>query len=153
MPQIVTFFERKGRWEQLESPPGDIQRIVSAEEDYVIVETSDNSLYKVYCQPEDADEICWEEIEGPIEVWDWPCESDLFPQPPNGVRDQVKYCIEYEYLVYSQYFLLEDGSLWRWQYAVNPFGQIIQFVRMVSVSTILGGIMGVILIVSKRHPM
>jgi len=147
---VVTFIERRGSWEQLESPPGDILRIVAAEQYSAIVETGDNLLYEVYCRVENADDVCWEEVEDPIDVPNWSCDDDVFPQPPDQVRDQATFCFQHEYLVFTRYFLLKDGSLWRWEYAVYPLGQVVQLVRIVIVSTIAGAIVGVVLVVSKK---
>ena len=147
---IVTFVGRRGSWEQLESPPGDILRIVTVEQYFAIVETSDNLLYKVYCRAENTNDVCWKVVEEPIDIPDRSCEDDVFPQPPDRVQDQAAFCVQHEYLIFTEYFLLEDGSLWRWEYAVNPLGQVVQLVRFVIVSTIAGAIVGVALVVSKK---
>jgi hypothetical protein len=46
---VLAFAEKKGRWEQLETPFGNVVRLVAGDIDHVVVETDRGTTYEVQC--------------------------------------------------------------------------------------------------------
>jgi hypothetical protein len=146
---VVIYLEQRGRWEQLDTPPGEIMKLVAADEDQVIVETAVGTLYEVYCQAKEPEEICWEEVEPPVDAFSWPCDDEILLPPPGPVRDEIEFCIQHEYLSLNRYALLEDGTLWRWEVFIYPLGQVGRLFQTIVISAILGAVAGVIILVIR----
>jgi hypothetical protein len=147
---VVAFIEKRGRWDQLATPPDDIARLVAGDVDFVVVETADGAAYEVYCRTNDEDYPCLQKVESPSSVYQYSCDNEDFPIPPGQIKDRLLTCIEYEYIVRTQYVLREDGTLWRWNVSLYPYGQLARFIQIITLSLILGISAGVTLLV-LRH--
>ena len=145
---LVTLTEQRGTWQQLDTPPH-VERLVAADQDQVNVETADSTLYTVHCRAEEPGEFCWQETEQLVDVINWPCDGVILPPAPGPVRDQIESCVKYEVIILTQYALLDDGTLWRWEYFVYPLGQVARLAQTVIISTILGAIVGIVILVGR----
>ena len=147
---VLTIIERRGAWEQLSTPPGEMVRLVAADPDYVVVETAEGAIYRVYCYAKDPVERCWKETELPVDALDWPCDDEFLLPPPGPVRDHIENCFEApHYYILTQYALLEDGTLWSWTVGIYPLGQAARFIWSLIISPILGLIVGIIILVNR----
>jgi hypothetical protein len=140
---VVLLVEQRGVWRQLDTPPGEVTRLLTADEDVVYVETADGTVYRVMCRAKGPDDICWEETEAPPDDLVLPCTHQELPPPPGPTRDHIETCFEYEYYILAQYALLEDGTLWRWNAGIYPLGQVARLFRTVIGSAVLGVIAGI----------
>lgn len=146
---VVLFIEKRGRWEQLAAPPGEIVRLVTGDTDHVVVETASGSKYEIQCRT-NKEYPCLVGVEAPTDVHQYKCDSEDFPIPSGQVKDHLLTCIEYEYMIRAQYVLREDGSLWRWKVSIFPYGQVATFIGIMIVSIILGFFTGVYVVVSRH---
>ena len=141
---ISEFIHQWGSWEELDTPPSSLLRLAAATDRHVIVETSDGTFYEVYCRATYPDERCWEKTGPPREASiSYACDDYWLPAPPGPVRDRLAFCLRHEYIRLTQYALLEDGSLWRWQVTTNPLGQVAGLFWSVVLGAVVGAIVGV----------
>ena len=141
---ISNFIHQRGSWEALDTPPGSLRRLAAATSRHVIVETSDGTFYEVYCRAEYPDERCWERTgPPPAEPGPFACDDYRLPAAPGPVRDLIASCFRHEYIRLTQYALLEDGSLWRWEVTTNPLGQVASLFWSVVLGAVVGAIVGV----------
>ncbi len=150
---VVLLVEQRGMWRQLDTPPGEVTRLLTADEDVVYVETADGTVYRVMCRAKGPDDICWEETEAPPGDLVLPCTHQELPPPPGPAKDHIETCIEYEFYILTQYALLEDGTLWRWNVGIYPLGQVARLFRTVVGSAVLGVIagIGILYLRDQRH--
>ena len=146
---VVISLEQRGRWEQFDTPPGEIVVLVAADEDQVVVETATGTLYEVYCQTEEPEDICWKELEPPVESFDLPCDDETLLPPPGPVRDQIEFCLRHENLSLNRYALLEDGTLWRWKVLIYPLGQVVRLFQATVISIVIGAAIGAVILVIR----
>jgi hypothetical protein len=84
---------------------------VTGDVDYVVVETDGGATYEVFCNDDEEDYPCLQEVEPPADVDPMRCDSQEFPPPTGQVKDCLLTCSGQEYIINSQYILREDGSL------------------------------------------
>ena len=148
---VVLLIQQSGSWQRYDTPPGDLVRLLAADEYGVVVQTADGTTYEVFCRAGDLDEICWEEVDPPEENFDGNyCQDETFPSVGGRVRDHIETCIKYEYISLTQYVLLENGALWRWGVFINPLGQVAILVRGIIGSTIIGALAGIVIVVDQK---
>jgi hypothetical protein len=149
---LVTAIEQRGRWQQWEIPPGEeVRELVTASEDYVVVATADGTLYEVACGAQAPDAFCWTEIDAAPEELVLPCEGEQLAPPPAGTAEQIATCLRYEFFILTQYALLEDGTLWRWQVEIYPLGQVVRGLWMVLGGLALGIVVGIIILSFRQQ--
>jgi hypothetical protein len=147
---LMAFIEKRGRWERLALPPGDVVSLVAGDEDRVVVETDSGATYEVYCRTNDDEYYpCVQEVDTPGNVYHFNCDSEDFPSPTGQVKDRLLTCVEYEYMIRTQYVLHEDGTLWRWSIHIYPYGQLARFLKTITLSIVLGVVVGMILVASR----
>jgi len=124
---------------------------VAAGSNHVVVETAGETAYRVYCYTEDPAERCWRAVELPADTFDWPYDDDEFLLPPPGrVRDHIERCVRTQIINLTQYALLEDGTLWRWNVGIYSLGEAARLIWTLIISPILGLIVGIIIVVNRR---
>jgi len=147
---VVVLIQQAGTWQRYDTPPGDPVRLLAADEYGVVVETADGTTYEVYCRAGDPDEICWEEVDPPVEDHNSDfCQGESFPAVGGRVRDHIETCVLYEYISLTQYVLMENGALWRWGVEINPLGQVASLAWGVIACTIGGTLMGILFVVNR----
>lgn len=142
---VLAFVERKGRWEQLATPPGDIVRLVAGDIDHIVVETDRGATYAIQCRT-NKEYPCLEEVDSPEDVYQFTCDLEDFPEPKGQVRDRLLTCFEYEYMIRTQYVLRDDGTLWRWRIEIYPYGQVARFILIMALSLIVGLVAGIVIL-------
>ncbi len=45
---------------------------------------------------------------------------------------------------------MDNGALWRWGVFINPLGQVAVFVRGINGSTIIGDLVGIVIVVDQK---
>jgi ABC-type anion transport system duplicated permease subunit len=147
---VLAFVEKKGRWEQFATPPGDIVRLVAGDIDHVVVETNRGATYAVQCRT-NKEYPCVEEVDSPEEVHQSTCDREDFPEPEGKVMDRLCACEGYEYIIRAQYVLRDDGTLWRWKIEIFPYGQLARVFQIMALSLILGLIAGIVIVTNWHH--
>ena len=147
---LVTFFERRGSWKRLDSPPGQVVRLLAADPDFVVVETASGDTYKVYCHTDDPLESCWRKTTWPTETYSFPCEGEDLRAPPRGTVDRLETCFLYEYITLTQYALLQDNTLWRWEVLIVPLGEVARMFWLTLCGTVAGLVAGILLLLNRR---
>jgi len=147
---VITFLEERGRWEKLDTPPGDVIRLIAGDEGLVTVETANGDLYEIYCRTRDEEDYCVREVETP-RAGNPTCDQEEFALAPprDQVRQRLKTCFGHEYLLLTQYILREDGSLWRWNVSFFPYGQLARFFQITVFSIIIGIGAGIIIVTNR----
>lgn len=147
----LSYLGARGKWQQLDSPPGEVLRLVTADELSVIVETAEGRTFEIECRTANQDYACIREIESPTSLNTLPCKDEDVPSPTFVVKERLTSCFEYEYIIRAQYVLREDGSLWRWKLEIYPYGQVARFFQMLCLSLILGLVVGFSILYLKRN--
>jgi membrane-associated protease RseP (regulator of RpoE activity) len=142
---VLAFVERKGRWEQFATPPGNVVRLVAGDTDHVAVETDRGAIYEVQCRT-NKDYTCVEEVDPPGDVEQLTCDPEDFPEPEGKVKDRLLACIEHEYIIRTQYVLRDDDTLWRWKIEIYPYGQLARVIQIMALSLIVGFISGIVIV-------
>ncbi len=143
---LISFMEAQGKWERLDSPPGKIIHLITADEDHVVVETEAGRIFEVQCRTRDQDYPCVEEVVAAPSFDPLPCDIEDIPTPTGEVVQRMMSCFEYEYRIRSQYVLRPDGSLWRWRLEIYPYGQVVRAFQILAASIILGLATGVMIL-------
>lgn len=147
---VLAFVEKKGRWEQFATPPGDAVRLVGGDIDHVVVETDRGATYEVQCRT-NKEYPCLEEVDSPGDVYQSTCDLEDFPEPEGQVRDRLLACFDYEYMIRTQYVLRDDGTLWRWKIEIYPYGQLARFILIMGLSLIVGLVAGIVIVTNRRR--
>ncbi len=148
---IVILIQQSGTWQRYDTPPGELVRLLAADDYHVVVQTADGTAYEVFCRAKHPDDICWEAIEPPDENRDEDfCQDETFPSVEGRVRDHIETCILSESISLTQYVLMDNGALWRWGVFINPLGQVAVFVRGINGSTIIGDLVGIVIVVDQK---
>jgi hypothetical protein len=147
---VLAFVEKKGSWEQLATPPGDVVRLVAGDIDHVVVETDSGATYEVQCRT-NKEYPCLEEVDWSGNTYQSTCDLEDFPEPEGRVRDRLLACFEYEYMIRTQYVLRDDGTLWRWKIEIFPYGQVARFIQIMALSLIVGLLAGIVIVTNWRR--
>ena len=147
---VLAFVEKKGRWEQFATPPGDIVRLVAGDIDHVVVETDRGATYAIQCRT-NKEYACLEEVDSPKDVYQFNCNLEDFPEPKGQVRDRLLACEGYEYIIQAQYVLRDDGTLWRWKIEIYPYGQLARIIQIMALSLIGGLVAGIVIVTNWHH--
>jgi hypothetical protein len=125
--------------------------LLAADEYAVVVETADGTAYEVTCRTRDRYNICWEEIDPPVENHNSDhCQGESFPSVGGRMRDHIETCFLYEYISLTQYVLMENGALWRWGAEINPLGQVAFLAWGVIAFTFGGALVGLVFVVNQK---
>ena len=148
----VLILEKRGRWEQLATPPGQVVGLLAGEEEFVLVETAGGSTYEIFCPAGAEDYPCLRQVEAPdtFSESESTCDNQQFPQPSGQVEQRLLSCIEYEYFIWTQYVLRADGTVWRWQARVYPYGQVVRFLQIVILATVTGAFLGLLIVIFRE---
>ena len=121
----------QSRWRSLGAPPDGGAEIVTGDRDVVYVRTATGSIYGCEHRSSSAPGNCWIEAEGPLSV-DPEARFDrrLYKgevEPPTGtVVDTLDVTVWYaEDAFETLYFLLEDGTVWKWDYDVGSYWTLV----------------------------
>ena len=147
---VLAFVEKRGRWEQFATPPGNIVRLVAGDIDHVVVETDRGETYEVQCRTND-EYPCLEKVDAPEQVHQCTCDREDFPEPEGKIMDRLCACEGYEYIIRAQYVLRDDGSLWRWKIEIYPYGQVARFIQIMGLSLIVGVVAGIVIVTNWRR--
>jgi hypothetical protein len=114
-----------GHWRSLGSPPETPTEFLVADHLYVYMRGQDGSLLECDLTGPTADNACWRRAEQPR-------ESDVYvqhgaayegkrPPPPGPVTQALDVEIRRyaESVTYARFVLLEDGSVWVWNYSAD----------------------------------
>jgi hypothetical protein len=114
-----------GHWRSLGSPPEPPTVFVVADHLYVYVRGQDGSLLECDRTGPTADNACWRKVEQPRESGAYVEHGIAYegkrPPPPGPVKQALDLEIRRyaEQVTYARYVLLEDGSVWVWQYTAD----------------------------------
>jgi hypothetical protein len=107
------------RWQRLPDPPASPVQIVGGSARDVYIQASDGQVYS--CNPSDGP--CWAQDEKPAtspaqsgDCEQYPLHYSVSPAPGKVVDSlQIQWC-HFEAGEETNYVVLEDGSVWRWQH-------------------------------------
>lgn len=114
-----------GRWRSLGSPPKTPTAFVVADHLYVYVRGQDGSLLECDRTGPTVDNACWRKAEQPRESGAYVEHGVAYegkrPPPPGRVKQALDVVIRRyaEQVTYARYVLLEDGSVWVWEYTAD----------------------------------
>jgi hypothetical protein len=115
------------RWRSLGQPPGTGVDIVTGDADVVYVRTATGLVYRCDHGETRAAEDCWDYAQEPLTVHSKArlgtsvYQGELEP-PPGTVVDTLHVTIWYaEDAFETRYVLLEEGTVWMWQYDVGAY--------------------------------
>ena len=132
-------------WEFLGTPYGGAKEISYSSIGSIYVIGENDTEYR--CQSVQANGPCdWREDSSPDEPMDpsectspWP---DI-PSPPGAVTDSSEHVFCYgEGKSQTNYAVLTDGSVWRWEHGTSGIGQIAALFTIVGMGTVIGILIG-----------
>ena len=114
------------RWQSLGGPPEGGAEIVAGDPGVVYVRSKAGQVYG--CEPPQAVAGgCWREAREPYQVdpkavYDSPVYQGEVEPPPGNVVDRLDVTIwQAEDAFEARYALLEDGTVWKWEYDVGAY--------------------------------
>ncbi len=114
-------------WRAMGSPPGNAVEILTGDNGVVYVRTATGSVYGCEHSGWRVAEDCWHPAHEPLSIQrrakidTWVFEGQVRP-PPGAVVDALDVTLWYGDAAFeTRYRLLEDGTVWKWQYDVFPF--------------------------------
>ena len=110
-----------GRWQSLGTPPEMPTAIVDADIDAVYVRGQGGSLFECDRTGPTRENACWKEIDQPPERDSFVEHRNTYrgeiPPPPGQVKESLDVSWQSaERSRHARYALLEDGSIWHWDY-------------------------------------
>ena len=132
-------------WELLGTPNGGAKEISYSSISIIYVIGENDTEYR--CQFVQGNGLCdWREDSSPDEPMDlsecispWP---DI-PSPPGEVIDNSEHVFCYgEGKSQTNYAVLTDGSVWRWEHGTSGIGQIAALFTIVGMGTVIGILIG-----------
>jgi hypothetical protein len=105
----------------IKPPPAKAIKILGTLRGDLVVQANDGGRYRYTCWPGDSNPACWRNVE----IWEGVTplqdisEEPIFtaPNPPGKAVDSVAVNSGHELLRQTNYAVLEDGSVWVWDYA------------------------------------
>jgi hypothetical protein len=144
--------QRRGehsRWRSMGALPRSGVEILTGDTAVVYVRTATGDIFVCRHQRKVTVEDCWVEAQEPFDVeatarFDVPLFKDELELPPGTVVDTLNVTVRRrDYASESRYVLLQDGTVWRWDYSqVGYFDLIIGALALLA-----GGVCAIALVV------
>ncbi len=127
------------RWKSLGYPTEEVvSDIIGADETTVFVQTQSGKIYR----------CCWLQASEFTQVPSYNLEYNDFPfeisRPPGEATDGIEVVHNYVEGVFTQkYILVQDGSVWLWEYAWDPYTALDRYARFALIGSLIGFISGI----------
>jgi hypothetical protein len=137
------------RWRSLGQPPGTGVDIVTGDHDVVYVRTATGSIFGCEHRETRAPDDCWEDAQEPLSVdsearFDTRLYEREVEPPPGTVVDTLYVTFWYAEDAFEiRYVLLEDGTVWKWEYDVGSYLNL----AILLLGLAVGGAIGVVAVV------
>jgi len=138
------------RWRSMGSPPGTAVDVLSGDSSVVYVQTASGDIYECQHSGSRIAKDCWHTAREPLSIDSHAkigtnvYEGQVRP-PPGPVADALEVTVWYGDAAFeTRYALLEDGTLWKWQYDEGAYWTL----GIILLGPAAGLVLGILLVIS-----